>query len=70
MRHRDIVRMWAQIVRELGEDKYTSEQWQEGYEDFWRCMLSNSEPYIRTESVSRLDTEHPQNNKNLLICLS
>lgn len=52
MRRRDISRMWAQIVKELGEDKYTSQQWQEGYEDFWRCMLSNSEPFIRIESVS------------------
>lgn len=70
MRHRDIVRLWAQIVNELGEDKYTSQQWQEGYDDFWRSMLSNSEPYIRIESVSRLKRKHSQNINNFAICLS
>lgn len=52
MRHRDILRMWSQIVYQIGKDKYTSEEWQENYENFWRCMLSKSEPYIRIEQVS------------------
>lgn len=52
MRRRDIARMWSQIVHEIGKDKYTSTEWQESYENFWRCMLSKSEPYIRIENVS------------------
>ncbi|XP_017856881.1 PREDICTED: protein deadlock [Drosophila arizonae] len=51
MRRRDILRLWAQIVQHTGIEKYTAEEWQEHYEDFWKCMQTNENPYIRVESI-------------------
>lgn len=53
MRRRDILRLWAQIVQHTGIEKYTAEEWQEHYEDFWKCMQTNEKPYIRVESVNK-----------------
>lgn len=46
-----ILHMWRQILEQTGIDKYTSEQWQVQYEDFCRCMLSASEPFVAIASV-------------------
>ncbi|XP_064546484.1 putative mediator of RNA polymerase II transcription subunit 26 isoform X2 [Drosophila montana] len=54
MRRRDILRMWAQIVQQTGIEKYTAEEWQENYEEFWKCMQSPTDPYIRIESIDHL----------------
>lgn len=48
----DIVRMFRQMVDQTGVEKHTSEEWQEAYEDFCRCMQSPQEPYITVSSVS------------------
>lgn len=53
MRRRDILRMWAQIVQQTGIEKYTAKEWQENYEEFWKCMQSPTDPYIRIESVNK-----------------
>lgn len=53
----DIKRMWSQIVTQTGIDKYTYAEWQENYEEFWKCMLSTSEPYIRIQSVTAVDVK-------------
>lgn len=45
--------MWRQIIDQTGVDKYTPEEWQESYEDFRRCMLSPSEPYVAIQSVNK-----------------
>ncbi|XP_064535174.1 GATA zinc finger domain-containing protein 10-like isoform X2 [Drosophila montana] len=54
----DIKRMWSQIVTQTGIDKYTYAEWQENYEEFWKCMLSTSEPYIRIQSIEQLTRTH------------
>ncbi|XP_032294599.1 TPR-containing protein DDB_G0280363-like isoform X1 [Drosophila virilis] len=54
----DIKRMWSQIVTQTGIDKYTYAEWQENYEEFWKCMLSTSEPYIRIQSIEQLTRAH------------
>lgn len=46
-----ILHMWRQMIDQLGVEKYTSEQWQVQYEDFCRCMLSTSEPFVAIQSV-------------------
>lgn len=48
----EILHMWRQIVDQTGVDKYSHEEWQEHYENFVRCMLSPSEPYVQIDSVS------------------
>ncbi|XP_023179915.2 trichohyalin isoform X2 [Drosophila hydei] len=54
MRRRDILRMWAQIVQHTGRATYTPEEWQESYEDFWKCMQSATDPYIRIDNIDHL----------------
>jgi len=47
----DIRKFWSQIVEERGVDYCTPEEWQEHYTDFCRCMLSESEPFTRIDTV-------------------
>lgn len=47
-----ILRMWRQIIEQTGIDKHTSEQWQVQYQDFCKCMISPSDPYVAIQSVS------------------
>ncbi|KAH8396451.1 hypothetical protein KR222_010432 [Zaprionus bogoriensis] len=49
----EILHMWSQIVTQTGIEKYTSEEWQENYENFWRCMLSPNEPYIQIQNFDK-----------------
>ncbi|KAH8378422.1 hypothetical protein KR093_011312 [Drosophila rubida] len=64
MRKRDILRLWSQIVHEIGRDKYTYNQWQEIYNDFMRCMYAPSDPYIRIQSVEKLVADFKQRGAN------
>nr|XP_032294713.1 protein deadlock isoform X3 [Drosophila virilis] len=63
MRRRDILRMWAQIVQQTGIEKYTAKEWQENYEEFWKCMQSPTDPYIRIESIDHLLNEQAVGNQ-------
>ncbi|XP_034473498.1 probable basic-leucine zipper transcription factor R [Drosophila innubila] len=50
----EIRKFWSQIVEEKGVDYYTPEEWQEHYTDFCRCMLSESEPFTRIDTLEEL----------------
>ncbi|XP_030569042.1 protein deadlock isoform X2 [Drosophila novamexicana] len=63
MRRRDILRMWAQIVQQTGIEKYTAKEWQENYEEFWKCMQSPTDPYIRIESIDHLLNDQAVGNQ-------
>ncbi|XP_017854906.1 protein deadlock [Drosophila busckii] len=55
MRRREIQQLFAQIVQSEGEDKYTSEEWQEIFDDFWKCMLDITVPCVRLDTPESLD---------------
>ncbi|XP_017859434.1 PREDICTED: uncharacterized protein LOC108611358 [Drosophila arizonae] len=55
----EIKQLWNQVVTQTGVEKYSSDEWQEHYEQFWKCMVTTLKPYVAVQSVTQFIPNFP-----------